>query len=338
MSIRSLLYAPLLLSLSVVGCTFDSDEQFPSALMTTTRSLFAAVSDTTAADIDAQYLDRASPPLPEVPAALSDVATIDIEEVAGFSVWTLTPKADASALRLLYIHGGGWVNELDTGHLTTLAELITRTGVTVTVPLYGLAPEHTVEDATPFLDAVYQRLLDEGAADTIRVGGDSAGGNIALAQVMHWRDLGLPLPARVFLFAPAPDIAFADPAIAALDPFDGLDLDAVRQWGRYWTGDLDPRDPILSPLHGTFDDLPPLFITVGTAEMLFVDNQSLAAALGADVLLVKNATSVLPSPRRSRHAVLMYPGAFHVFHLARTLPEADDVMRRLVEFLVEETP
>ena len=41
------------------------------------------------------------------------------------------------------------------------------------------------------------------------------------------------------------------------------------RWRDAYVGDADADDPLCSPMNGDFEGLPPLFVTVGTAEMLF---------------------------------------------------------------------
>lgn len=150
---------------------------------------------------------------------------------------------------------------------------------------------------------------------------------------MHWRELGLDLPAKIFLFAPALDLHFDSAGIAALDGLDALDADAARVWAELWADGVSLDDPIVSPMFGDTTDLPPIFATVGTAEMLLDENRRFHEQLGSDIVLVQDTST--SSPATSPHTLYVYPGAFHVFHQVETLPESADLMDRLIPFIVE---
>lgn len=92
---------------------------------------------------------------------------------------------------LLYLHGGGWcfgsINSC-TAFCTTLAQ---KARIAVIALDYPLAPEHPYPDTlhvcTSFLDSVF-KLADDWHIDPgrISIGGDSAGGNLALAVALSW--------------------------------------------------------------------------------------------------------------------------------------------------------
>jgi acetyl esterase/lipase len=57
---------------------------------------------------------------------------------------------------------------------------------------YRLAPEHPFPAALDDAIAVYQGLLNQGfSAHKIVIGGDSAGGGLTLATLLHLRDEGI---------------------------------------------------------------------------------------------------------------------------------------------------
>lgn len=50
--------------------------------------------------------------------------------------------------------------------------------------------------------------------------GDSAGGGLALAQALHYRDRGLPLPGRIVLFASWVDLTMSNPGVTVVEDKD----------------------------------------------------------------------------------------------------------------------
>ena len=180
---------------------------------------------------------------------------------------------------------------------------------TVTVPLYPLAPEHDHRVGNDHVAAFYRDLVGRVDPRGWSLMGDSAGGGMSLVQAMRARDAGLPLPARVVLFAPWVNVLPVNPEIAAIEPRDPV-LAVVPGGslaGRWWAGADDPRDPDISPLFGDLAGLPPIDIFQGTADILWPDSLLIAERIG-EVGGVVN--------------LYEYDDAIHVFVAATFTPEA----------------
>ncbi|WP_172582822.1 PPOX class F420-dependent oxidoreductase [Subtercola boreus] len=235
------------------------------------------------------------------------LATVEELRVGGQRVIRLTPRTGATGAQLVYLHGGAYVYSLVTPHWQILARLIALSGVTVTVPFYGLAPEHSAKDA--------YELLDEVWADTARrsdgpvfVGGDSAGGALALGLAMRLRDAQQPQPRAVILFSPWLDITLGNPEVPGLAKRDPMLARAgLVTAGQWWADDLDLRSPLVSPLFGDLTGLPPLFVYQGGRDLLAADAQELARKVSA---------------AGGRIELRFYTNAFHVFVGAPWTPEA----------------
>ncbi len=94
-----------------------------------------------------------------------------------------SPPESGPHATLVWLHGGGWVTgSLETGDIAARA-LCSRVGVTVVSVEYALAPERPwpagLDDCLVAFDWVASRLADLGGTDSLWVGGDSAGGNLA---------------------------------------------------------------------------------------------------------------------------------------------------------------
>lgn len=63
-----------------------------------------------------------------------------------------------------------------------VANLIEQVGVGVTVSLYGLAPEHGVDETYELLDRVYREAI-VAHRQRIFLAGDSAGGGLGSARL-----------------------------------------------------------------------------------------------------------------------------------------------------------
>lgn len=272
-----------------------------------------------AATLSQRTLGRPYPAMAPLPASLRAEAEVHERQVSGQTVFTFTPHTGRTAWHIVYTHGGAYMNALLPAHWAIVGELMRVTGASVTVPIYPLAPEHTYRTTYDLLEEIYRDLLARVPAQSVILAGDSAGGGLALGQAMRYRDLGLPAPGRLLLFAPWVELTAANPAVRALEPYDVmLGVDGAVQAGKWWAGEDDPSVPLLSPLNGDLAGLPPMDLFQGTADVLLPDTLEFARRVKA---------------AGGEANLRVYDGAFHVFMGATFLPESRDVYRRIGERL-----
>lgn len=330
-------YSSIVVLALACGCTFSSSESdgFPSVAMQQAKATlrpYKLMMAETEAELEEEFDGRDYPTVPRAPRELKDVARIEKRSVGDFEVLQLRSRERTSSVHVLFLHGGGYTYELSGPHLSMLAGLIERTGISITVPIYPLAPEFTHADAFPFVEEVYRELLEETPATNVVLGGDSAGGGFVLSQLYRYRELGLELPSKVFLISPWVDVTMSHPDIPALEGADCILVpSALRVYGEWWADDADPASPQFSPLFGDLDELPPVLMIGGTAELLLPDMRDLAGAIGAERVQVRD-----PSARAvtdAKHLYLEYPGGFHDFPLLNLLPETHDSLDRIAAFV-----
>ena len=242
-----------------------------------------------------------------VPARLQPL--LSERSVSGRAVYDVTP-AQPSGTRLVYLHGGCYLYPIQSAHWGIIASLVESSGVTVTLPLYGLAPDHTVDEAYALLDA----LEVEGAW----LAGDSAGGGLALGHAMRLRDGGTPA-AGVILISPWVDVTLENPAIPELQKTDRmLATPGLIAAGQLWAGSHDPRDPLVSPLFGDLGGLPPVHVFQGGRDILAADARLLVEGIHA-----AGGAAELEFVDKAFHD---YPGA-------PWMPEARTALRRMAQLL-----
>lgn len=179
---------------------------------------------------------------------------------------------------LLYLHGGGYGGGSARSHSELAARLARAAGMVAVLPEYRLAPEHPFPAALDDATAVCQALLEELDGDSKRLilGGDSAGGGLAVATCVARRDAGEPLPRALCLLSPWLDLTCTSPSWD--ERFEGdpvLDHSLREAAGRYLAG-ADACDPLCSPLFAELSGLPPTLVQVGTHEILYDDSVSFA--------------------------------------------------------------
>jgi len=224
---------------------------------------------------------------------------------------------------LLYLHGGAYIFGSANTHRRLAAKLAEDSGLTAYAIDYRLAPEHPFPAAIDDCLTAYQALLGRGLKN-ITIAGDSAGGGLALALLHAILAKGLPAPRAVVAFSP-----LADQTMQSQSVKDNADSEAMLPAERmeevrdmYITEDFE--NPLASPLFGDFRGAPPVFLSVGTAEILRDDTLAMAAKLRAQgvavtVEILENAPHVWP-----------------FFH--GRLPEADATLEKVSAFLTHPSP
>jgi acetyl esterase/lipase len=248
---------------------------------------------------------------------------ITIEPVASGAIrgeW-VRPK-QASSTIIYYLHGGGYVACSPATHRGFTAALAREAKATIFALDYRLAPEHRFPAAVEDAVAAYRWLLASGAKpDDIVIGGDSAGGGLAIATLVALGDAGVQLPRAAFCLSPWADLAGKGRSIVINDKRDPMFYgDNIRAMGRVYAGDAPLDHPLVSPIHADLGGLPPLRIYASSTEVLLDDSTRLAErarACGVEVDL-----------RIWDELVHVWP----VF-VAFGLPEARETIAEIAEFI-----
>ena len=204
------------------------------------------------------------------------------------ALWTAQPRPDAPFL--LYFHGGGYVMGNPRTHAALGRYLARKTGFETCLPDYRLAPEHPFPAAFEDALLVWQALAVRGiAANRIALGGDSAGGGLALALLAHLCATDAPRPRCVFTFSPFTDLTLSGASITTNARSEILlPVTRLEQLRTRVLDGADPADTRISPLFGRFHGAPPVLIQVARTEILLDDSRRMADVLrrdGAEVTL-----------------------------------------------------
>lgn len=227
---------------------------------------------------------------------------------------------------ILYFHGGAYIAGSPRTHRALAARLAQLSCRDVMLPRYPLAPEHPAPTAFEAAVKAHENLLAQGVEPgQIVLGGDSAGGGIALALLAHLAQTGQP-PACLFAFSPWTDLTRSGASINENAKRDRL-LDPTRldEVIGYATGSVfAANDPRLSPLFARFSAPPPVLLSVAETEILRDDTTRLAARL-------KSAGGEV--------TVITLPDAPHAWPVMdRFLPEALDTIRMTCAFIESVSP
>ncbi len=174
---------------------------------------------------------------------------------------------------LLYLHGGGYVMGSPKTHRAMVRAICRFADIRALVLDYRLAPEHPFPAAIEDAEAAYDYLLQNGVSpETLFVAGDSAGGGLSLALMLTLKAKGKAQPRAAALLSPWTDLTASGTSAherAMRDPM--IDISRLPATVDFYRGLVPADDPLVSPLFNALDGLAPLFVQVGTEEVLFDD-------------------------------------------------------------------
>ena len=172
---------------------------------------------------------------------------------------------------------------LDT-HDRLMREYAARAQVTVVGVDYSLAPEAKFPRPVEEIVSVARWVRSEGASAglnpaNIAIGGDSAGGNLAVATNLALIAAGQqPLDAQLLNYG-----AFDPDPRPSHDHFGGPDYNLTsEEMTDFWVNYLPPdaaSDPLARPLLGDLSGLPPTFLCIAECDILADENWEMAEAL-----------------------------------------------------------
>ncbi|MFE9258776.1 alpha/beta hydrolase fold domain-containing protein [Streptomyces sp. NPDC006879] len=216
------------------------------------------------------------------PRGLGRVAEVSRSFVGAWPVYDVAPRHREAAVRVLYLHGGTFIDEIGRSHWSLVRQLVTEAGAHCVVPAYTLAPRGTAERNVPAAADLLSGLITNGGTGGTVLLGTGAGGGLALAAAQRLRDRSGLLPSRIVLVSPWLDLSASHPGQEAVEPLDPvLGLPGLREAGRLYAGTKEATHPMVSPLYGKLSGLAPLSVFTGTRDVLHTDALELRERLRA---------------------------------------------------------
>jgi acetyl esterase/lipase len=232
----------------------------------------------------------------------------------------LDDSADKSVENIIfYCHGGGYM----TGSCIYAREITTNLSkynhCKVFSFNYRLAPEYPYPAALTDAYKAWEYVNSLGYnPSNIIIAGDSAGGNLALALSLLLKDKKESMAKCLVLFSPWTDMTSSGDSYRSnelLDPI--LDNEYIKRAVTSYLGQAIATDPFVSPLFGDLRGFPPVYIQVGTNEILYDDSYKLYTQLLKDNVYAKLDT---------------FQGMWHVFQMS-PIKTAREAFKRVVEFI-----
>lgn len=188
-----------------------------------------------------------------------------------------------------------------------------------------MCPEYTLPAPVEDTVAIYRTLLRHNISPSQLIFmGDSAGGGLALLAIQSIISHRLPVPRGVVVLSPWTDVSASGESHQRnrykdimLDPDSNNATLPILLGPKYAT--LSTNSPIYSPLFGSFQGFPPIYINVGTAEILEDDARR--------VFLKAQEAGVDATFEEGLHLMHIYPTFFPFF------PEARNTLNNIKEWI-----
>ena len=264
-----------------------------------------------------QALSR-NPPVYESPKA----STIEVPAPHG-AIPVRVIRAEEPKGVYIHCHGGGWTIGSPVGSDASSERIASRAGLTVASIDYRLAPENPypapVDDCEMAARWILENGLDVFGVERFAIGGESAGANLALCALLR---ITAERPGAIA----AANLSYGNYCLT-MTPSQRhatgevmITRDCLEWFYDQYVPDRARRDDAdVSPLFADLRGLPPVLLSVGSADSLLDDSVFLACrmfASGVDCELQ------------------IVPGGEHTFDMA-PVPVAQAAVEHIDEFLAK---
>lgn len=254
----------------------------------------------------------------QVPAKLKQKYNITKDGNLPLDTYILKSNTRSDERIVLYLPGGGYVEQPLTWHWHFLHNLTEQLNCTVFVPIYPKAPDNQYTAAIESVLKVYQHLLKIAKPENMVIMGDSAGGGLSLAFAQYLLEQELPQPKDIILLSPWLDITLNNPQVLAMiDKEPMLNWDMLVEAGKSYAGETPRSHYLVSPIHGEIKNLGKISLFIGTHELFLPDARKFrekAARQSVDINYFE------------------YPKMNHVFPVF-PIPEAKKALKQIVEII-----
>jgi acetyl esterase len=189
---------------------------------------------------------------------------------------------------VMYFHGGGWIlGDFDT-HERLIRELANGVHAAIVFVNYTRAPEAKYPIPLEEAFAATKWIAENGQilnldSSKMAVAGDSVGGNMAAAVAILAKERGGPSLVFQLLFYPVTDANFNTSSYMSYQEGYFLTREAMKWfWGSYLSNDTNRKEPTVSPLQASLEQLrglPPTLIIVGENDVLRDEGEAYAHKL-----------------------------------------------------------
>lgn len=225
---------------------------------------------------------KTAPPSQEVAAVEDRIAPVQDREI---KLRFYFPRGEGPHPIFVFFHGGGWVMG-DVEIIDAPMRFIANNARSIVVSVdYRLAPEHkfptAVNDCYQAIKWVSENAHEFGGdASSIGVGGESAGGNLAVTAALMSRERGAPSLSFQVLLYPPTDLSKEYPSQHMFDGYF-LSREEIRYFeNHYLRSEEDRKNIYASPLLAEdLSSLPPALLVTAEFDPLLDEGKAFAERL-----------------------------------------------------------
>ncbi|MGL4450374.1 MAG: alpha/beta hydrolase fold domain-containing protein [Sarcina sp.] len=197
-------------------------------------------------------------------------------EDSGMVIYRLKPKELKSDKKIIYLHGGAYIEDMNKQHWIFIDKMVKKLGCEIILPMYVLAPFNNCEESFDKVYRFYEKYTLEYESENIVLMGDSAGGGLALALSQKVKIKGIKSPSDLILLSPWLDVSMKDEKMKEIESRDYiLGIDSLKECGKLWAGNLSVENRKVSPIYGNFSNVGKITIFTGTNDILWLDSLKL---------------------------------------------------------------
>ncbi|MGS2727140.1 alpha/beta hydrolase fold domain-containing protein [Psychroserpens sp. BH13MA-6] len=173
---------------------------------------------------------------------------------------------------LIFIPGGAFISGPAQHHWDTVKEIAKKTKHKIWLCNYPKAPENQITKISENIDNIYASAIKIYQANHISFLGDSVGATLTTALIQRLIINKIELPAQLILVSPVMDASMSNPEIATLEKVDPmLSKTGVLSAKKMCAGKKDLKDPIISPLYGSFEGFPNTILFLAQNDIMYPD-------------------------------------------------------------------
>lgn len=196
------------------------------------------------------------------PAGYSDKLEIKSVFENGNLCFYIKPKNTEVDKYFFYVHGAGNGMQITRKQWEFVLGMVEMTGYGAAVPIYPLAPEHSLEEAFEMLMGAYRKLCKDESVNRIVLMGDFTGGGLALSMaLLAWKS-GTRRPNKLVLLSPIMDLELEDQEMLlqicdhTKDTYRYYYTPALREFLlEYWVRDLKGQMEYTAPVFADLTDI-----------------------------------------------------------------------------------
>lgn len=196
------------------------------------------------------------------------------ELMAGVTCHWFIPGTFDEAKIIIHLHGGLFSLGSLQSHTPMATYIASALSTKVLFVEYALAPEKPFPNGLNDVLKVYRELIRKYPNAKISLIGDSAGGGLSVSLVKKLTEEKLQLPLSVILISPWLNLTCNTESHETRKKMDQiLTKEMLVEYANYYVADNKWNEADPSQL--TFNSFPPLFVLVGSNEVLFDDSKLL---------------------------------------------------------------